>query len=161
MEETGRVTKTNGNRAEVEVAARGECTGCSAHGICHSAGGKSRRVLAVNNAGARTGDTVVLDLSGSRGIRSNLVVFGIPALAMLAGVLVGGLVMKRDLWAGILSGIGLAAGLAVVKLVDSSVSRSGKTLPVVVRLADTSAPKGVTGDEMVDGSSGCGDGRHG
>jgi positive regulator of sigma E activity len=114
--------------------------------------------MAVNRAGAKAGDRVVLEPAERSRAWSNLLVFGVPACLMLAGVLVGGLVMRRDLWAGVLSGAGLVVGWLIVKLVDRSVSRSGRVLPVIVRLADSTEDKGDD-DEMVDRDAGCGDGR--
>ncbi len=161
MRETGRVTSVLDGRAEVEVTAQAACGHCGAHGVCNWAGVKVRRVLATNQANARPGDAVVLDVAEGGRMRSSLVVFGTPVLLMLSGVLVGGLVFGRDLWAGVLSGVGLGAGVLIVKLVDISVSRSGRSLPVIVCLADESEPKGVTGDETCDRNTRCRDGRSG
>jgi positive regulator of sigma E activity len=149
MRETGKVVNVRGGRAEVEVAARGECEHCSAHGICNWTGNSIRRVLAVNRAGAVAGDTVELESTEGTGARSNLLVFGIPALMMVAGVLVGGLVLRKDLWSGILSGVGLALGFGIVKVIDIAVHRSGRSLPVIVRLAEKSeaCPAGSDGGE--------------
>jgi len=133
MRENGKVVSTKNGRAEVEVAARGECEHCSAHGICNWTGTSTRKVLAVNRVGAAAGDIVELDTVEGVGAKSNLLVFGIPVLFMVAGVLVGGLVLRKDLWSGILSGVGLALGLGIVKVIDISVNRSGRSLPVVVR----------------------------
>ncbi len=136
MRETGKVVKVRGGRAEVEVAARGECEHCSAHSICNWTGTSLRRVLAVNKVGAAMGDLVELETVEGTGARSNLVVFGTPGLLMVAGVLVGGLVLRKDLWSGILSGVGLALGFGIVKAVDISVNRSGRSLPVIVGMAE-------------------------
>jgi positive regulator of sigma E activity len=136
MKETGKVLSTRGARAEVEVAARGECEGCSAHAMCNWTGTTTRKVLAVNKAGAGVGSVVTLEMADGSGMKSNLLVFGVPALTMLVGVLVGGLVIRKDLWSGILSGVGLAAGIGIVKLIDRSVSRSGRSLPVIIGLSD-------------------------
>jgi len=161
MRETGRVTSVSGSCAEVEVETDGACRHCGAHGVCNWTGTRARRVVALNRAGARPNDFVVLEVPDSGRVRSSLLVFGVPALLMLGGVLVGGLVIGRDLWAGVLSGVGLAAGVLIVKLVDFSVSRSGRTLPAVVRLLDENEPKGATSDEMADSDAGCGDSGHG
>ncbi len=161
MRETGRVTSVSGSRAEVEVETDGACRHCGAQGVCNWTGTKARRVLALNRAGARPEDVVVLEVPDSGRVKSSLLVFGVPALLMLVGVLTGGLVIGRDLWAGVLAGVGLAAGVLVVKLVDFLVSRSGRTLPVVVRLLDENEPKGAANDEMAGSDSGCGDGKHG
>jgi len=111
MRETGKVVSTKNDRAEVEVAAKGECAHCTAAGICNWTGTSLRRVLAVNKAGAAAGDAVELETVEGTGAKTNLLVFGIPVVFMFAGVLVGGLVLRKDLWSGILSGVGLALGL--------------------------------------------------
>jgi len=155
MQETGRVVKLSAGRAEVEVEARGECEHCSAHGICNWTGNKVRKVLAVNKAGARSGDFVALEVREGSGVKSNLLVFGIPALMMLCGVLVGGLLLS-DLWAGILAGVGLLLGAAIVKAVDMSVSRSGKSLPVIVRRLGKDECKGAKSEEVAGSNPGGG-----
>ena len=133
MHEAGKVISTKNDRAEVEVAAKGECEHCTAHGICNWTGTSTRKVLTVNKVGAATGDMVELESIEGTGAKSNLLVFGIPVLLMLAGVLVGGLIMRKDAWSGILAGVGLALGFGIVKAVDISVNRSGRSLPVIVR----------------------------
>jgi positive regulator of sigma E activity len=136
MRETGKVVSTHNDRAEVEVAARGECEHCTAAGICNWTGTSLRKVLAVNKAGTAAGDVVELETVEGTGAKSNLLVFGIPVLLMLAGVLVGGLAIRKDLWSGILSGVGLVLGLGIVKIIDIAVNRSGRSLPVIVGMAE-------------------------
>ena len=135
MRETGKVLSTKNDRAEVEVAAHGECEKCSAHGLCNWTGTSLRKVLAVNRAGAGAGDVVELEVVEGTGAKSNLLVFGIPVLFMFAGVLIGGLLIRKDVWSGILAGVGLVLGFGIVKIIDIAVNRSGKSLPVIVRLA--------------------------
>jgi positive regulator of sigma E activity len=133
MRENGKVVSTKNGRAEVEVAAKGECEHCSAHGVCNWTGTSVRKVLAVDRVGAVVGDRVELETGTGTGARANLVVFGIPVVLMLAGVLVGGLAIRRDVWSGILAGVGLVLGFGIVKAIDIAVNRSGRSLPVVVR----------------------------
>jgi sigma-E factor negative regulatory protein RseC len=135
MRETGKVVGTKNDRAEVEVAARGECEHCTAHGICNWTGTSLRKVLAVNKAGAAAGDVVELETVEGTGAKSNLLVFGIPVVLMVAGVLIGGLMLRKDMWSGILAGVGLALGFGIVKVIDIAVNRSGRSLPVIVRRA--------------------------
>ncbi len=136
MRENGKVVSTKNDRAEVEVAARGECEHCTAAGICNWTGTSLRKVLAVNKVGAAAGDVVELESVEGTGAKSNLMVFGIPVLLMLAGVLVGGIAVRKDLWSGILAGVGLVLGSGIVKAIDVSVNRSGRNLPVIVGRAD-------------------------
>jgi positive regulator of sigma E activity len=135
MRETGKVVSTKNDRAEVEVAAKGECEHCTAHGICNWNGTNVRKVLAVNKVGAGAGDMVELEIVEGSGAKTNLLVFGIPVVFMFAGVLVGGLVLRKDAWSGILAGVGLALGFGIVKAIDVSVNRSGRSLPVIAGMA--------------------------
>jgi positive regulator of sigma E activity len=133
MRENGKVTSTKNDRAEVEVAAKGECEHCTAAGICNWTGTSLRKVLAVNKVGAVTGDMVELETVEGSGAKTNLVVFGIPVVLMFAGVLIGGLVLRKDMWSGILAGVGLALGFGIVKIIDIAVNKSGRSLPVITR----------------------------
>jgi len=148
MRETGKVVSTNNDRAEVEVAAKGECEHCTAHGICNWTGNNLRKVLAVNKVGAGAGDLVELETVEGSGAKTNLLVFGIPVVFMFAGVLIGGLVLRKDAWSGILAGVGLALGFGIVKIIDVSVNRSGRSLPVVIRR--------MSADEIRSQKSECG-----
>ncbi len=159
MRETGKVISTKSDRAEVEVAAKGECEHCTAHGICNWNGTNVRKVLTVNRVGAGLGDVVELETVEGTGAKTNLLVFGIPAVLMLAGVLIGGLVLRKDAWSGILAGVGLGLGFGIVKAIDVSVNRSGTSLPVIVGMAEVRGQKAECGsqnqgesDESVDGS---------
>jgi sigma-E factor negative regulatory protein RseC len=163
MRETGKVVNTKNDRAEVEVAAKGECEHCTAAGICNWTGTSLRKVLAVNKFGAGAGDTVELETVEGSGAKTNLLVFGIPVMLMLAGVLIGGLLLRKDMWSGILAGVGLALGFGIVKIIDIAVNRSGTSLPVIVGMAEVREQKAECGsqnegesNESVDGS---GDGR--
>jgi positive regulator of sigma E activity len=163
MRETGRVVSVSDGRAEVEVAARGECEHCSAHSVCNWTGTSVRKVLAVNKIGASTDELVELDTGEGTGAKTNILVFGIPVLLMLVGVLVGGLVLHNDLWSGILTGVGLVLGFVIVKIIDVAVNRSGRSLPLIVgRAAEVSSQntecrsqsEGATNENAVGGDTG-------
>lgn len=134
MEETGTVVGFKGTKVEVEVSVRGECSHCPAHSLCNWTGQKTRMILAMNAVQARLGDRVLLSLPPKRKVSSNLLIFGVPTLGMLVGVLLGSLVFRAELWAGVLTGVGLTAGFLLVKLIDILAGRSGKILPVVVKI---------------------------
>jgi len=59
----------------------------------------------------------------------------VPVVLMVTGVLIGGLLLRKDLWSGILAGVGLLLGLGIVKIFDIAANRSGSGLPVIVRRA--------------------------
>jgi sigma-E factor negative regulatory protein RseC len=160
LENAGQVARLSGPNAEVLVTPGEACGSCSNASYC-GGGNKKRRLLARNPLGAQTGDWVVVSVDEARGTLSALVVFGIPALAILAGVLAGGLLLGKDLWAGILAGVGLVAGVLVVKIVDRQAQRSGRGLPEIVRRLDSPEAftcKGGGSEAVADDRAGAGDG---
>ncbi len=136
MRETGKVVSIASGRAQVEVAAKEECGHCSAHGVCNWTGTSVRKVLAVDRAGVKAGDLVEIEIGAGTGAQTNLLVFGIPVALMLGGVLLGGLVLRRDMWSAILAGVGLVLGFGIVKVIDIRANRSGRNLPVILGKTD-------------------------
>lgn len=132
QEETGKVVGVNGERAEVLVIPEEGCAHCDAAGFCNWTGKREKTVLALNPIGAAAGEMVVLSRRIRPGTRSALLVFGLPALLMILGVILGA-VLGNDLWAAILAGVGLASGFLVIKLFDHAKGKTGKDLPVIVR----------------------------
>ncbi|MEO0085688.1 MAG: SoxR reducing system RseC family protein [candidate division WOR-3 bacterium] len=151
IEEQGRVVKTLGERAEVEVVPAGACSHCGAAGMCNWTGKREKIVVARNPVGAKVGQTVVMSRSERVGAGSALLVFGLPSLLLVAGVIIGSL-LRNDVLAGILAAIGLGLGAAIVLLVNWSAARSGRVLPEIVRVVAEEA-KGED-DEAVAGCIG-------
>ena len=139
MEEHGRITAIHGDRAEVEVVPGKACKTCGASGFCNWTGKRHKLLTARNPVHARAGDTVVVRTPESGRSRSAALVFGIPAVSMLAGVLLGSLFWGNT-GAAVLGGIGLGAGLLAVKAIDLRAARTGHNLPVVVRRVDAPSP---------------------
>ncbi|MBM3314227.1 SoxR reducing system RseC family protein [candidate division WOR-3 bacterium] len=146
IEEAGRVVAVQGGRAEVEVAPHGGCEHCGAAGICNWAGKREKRVFARNKLGAAVGQSVVLGRTEKGGALSALAVFGVPGGLLLLGI-VAGTVLAGDKWAAGLGGAGLLAGLVVVRVLDRAAARSGRNLPVVLRLVTEEECKGDASDE--------------
>lgn len=106
MIEQGMVKETyDRGTARVAFAAGAQCARCHA---CIRAGDE-RYVEAANEAGAKTGDRVVVEIPQSTVARAAILVFIFPALAFLIGIAV----------AGMLGGsIFLLIGLLVISLAD-------------------------------------------
>lgn len=135
MEEHGRITAIHGDRAEVEVVPGEACKSCGASGFCNWTGKRQKLLTARNPVQAGVGDKVVVSTPESGRSRSAALVFGIPAVSMLTGVLLGSLFWGNT-GAAVLGGIGLGAGLLGIKVVDMRATRTGRNLPVIVRRVD-------------------------
>ncbi len=112
IEERGRVVAVEGPYAWVEASGGGACGTCAARAGCGTAslqawlGRRRRRVRALNRAGARPGDEVVVGLAEGALLRGSVLVYLTP----LAGLLAGGL--AAALLAGPADGPAAAGALA-------------------------------------------------
>jgi len=88
--EEGVVLKTEANTAWVKTIRTGSCSECSAREACHSiGGGKEMEVHALNPAGARTGDRVVIGFETGSLLKASFLLYIIPIFALIAGAALG------------------------------------------------------------------------
>jgi sigma-E factor negative regulatory protein RseC len=84
------VLRTSGKIAWAKMDRAGGCEGCSEKGACGiESGGKSVEVEAVNEAGARVGDLVLIDVKSASVLKAAFLLYVCPILAMLAGATIG------------------------------------------------------------------------
>ena len=87
MIQKGKVVKTDGEYATVEVMRTSACVGCSQQEGCIACKKKITSV-AYDPIGAKIGDTVLLESESSKVLLYALLVFVLPIAAALAGYLI-------------------------------------------------------------------------
>ena len=87
IEEIGIVTSTDGTTAHVNVPKKTTCEGCTA-GTC-IAGEQSMEIVAFNKAGAKSGQKVKVLIQSSAYLKGTMVIYGVPALALVLGAVFG------------------------------------------------------------------------
>jgi len=87
IEEIGIVTSTDGTTAHVNVPKKSTCEGCTA-GAC-TAGEQSMEIVAFNKVGAEAGQKVKVLIQSSAYMKGTMIIYGIPALAMVLGAVFG------------------------------------------------------------------------
>ena len=87
IEEIGIVTSTEGRTAHVNVPKKSTCEGCTA-GTC-TTGEQSMEIIAFNKARAETGQKVKVLIHSSAYMKGAIIIYGIPALALVAGAVFG------------------------------------------------------------------------
>ena len=146
-EEQGTVIRTYGDRALVRTRRNSACEGCSHTGACHAMGGAHdvMEVEARNQAGARAGDTVVLELSDSVFLSASFAVYVVPVVGFVLGALGGNALGEHfggdaDLWA-FLAGLALCgAAFGLVRFVLALFPGHEQALmPTIVRRASNTA----------------------
>ena len=149
MKEQALVVKTAGRIAVVQIEKRPECAACK---VCAFAGGKSRvKVKALNTAGAKTGDRVLVEAEKDNRALASFVVYIVPVLLGIAGVVIGAYCFEEELWAAVLCLIGLALGFVAVWAIDKLLSKRRGFGIEVVSVLDT--PKTEKKEETDNGES--------
>ena len=88
--EKGIVLKASEGHAEVALIENGGCKECSAKIFCKPSGKDSSKVLEVLDPyGVHPGDEVQIEVSGSAVLKASMILYGIPLLLILIGIMVG------------------------------------------------------------------------
>jgi len=88
--EEGIVIRSDTVSAWVMTMKTDACESCSAKGGCHIfGGGKDTEVEAINTAGAKPGDTVILGFESGSFLKLSFFLYVFPVLSMIIGALVG------------------------------------------------------------------------
>jgi sigma-E factor negative regulatory protein RseC len=145
IEESARVVEVSGDYAWVETEPATSCGSCSARAGCGTSvlatlfGRRDAPVRALNRAGARAGEQVVIGISESSLVRGSLAVYMVPLAGLLAGALAGRYIGMELLpghaeLASIAGAVaGLLAGLAWLRYFSRASGRDERYQPVVLR----------------------------
>jgi sigma-E factor negative regulatory protein RseC len=88
--EKGIVVKIDGGRILVEAARNASCKSCSAAGSCSGTlSNGRRRIWMENNCGAGMGDEVAFFFREKAMIAGSLVLYAVPAVMLIAGIVLG------------------------------------------------------------------------
>ncbi|WP_162523455.1 SoxR reducing system RseC family protein [Calorimonas adulescens] len=86
MLERARVVKTNGNIAKIVVVRSEMCGSCHA---CPVSRGEDFFLDVYNEAGAKEGDEVEVEMENNGFLSASLILYGIPLVAFFVGIFVG------------------------------------------------------------------------
>jgi len=88
--EEGIVIHTQDAFARVETTQSRSCKGCTSKGSCHiGADGKRAEVLALNLAGAREGDRILMQFETASLLKACFLLYIFPVGCMLVGAVLG------------------------------------------------------------------------
>jgi sigma-E factor negative regulatory protein RseC len=88
--EEGIVLRTDSEAAWVKTVRSSACEGCTAKGSCHSMGGnKEMEVKALNTAGARIGDRIVLSFESAALLKATFLIYVFPIILLIIGAVLG------------------------------------------------------------------------
>jgi sigma-E factor negative regulatory protein RseC len=137
MEEIGVVNTVEGHIAKVAVAKKSMCEHCTA-GTCHMTD-EGAELEALNNAGARAGQRVRVVMRPYTYLKGSLVVYGLPAIALVIGAVAGkelgssGVIrgMDPELLSALFAFGFFAVSFFFIKLWSSRAEKKTKYTPII------------------------------
>jgi len=88
--EQGIVLRTDSEGAWVKTIRSSACEGCTAKGSCHATdGGSEMEVKALNTAGARAGDRIVLTFETASFLKATFLIYVFPIILLTVGAALG------------------------------------------------------------------------
>ncbi|MBI4684665.1 MAG: SoxR reducing system RseC family protein [Nitrospirae bacterium] len=141
MEEVGVVKSIEGMIAKVSVPRKSVCEGCTA-GTCKP-DEQSMEIEAINKAKAKVGQRVKVIVKTYTYLSGSIIVYGIPALALITGAIIGKEVFSsqfKDMDPDIISAIfGFGAFLIaflVIKIWSMTASKKTESKPVIEEILE-------------------------
>ena len=138
--EQGIVIKADSSAAWVKTVKTGDCAGCTARGSCHSLGNSDEReVEAINVAGAREGDRILLLFETSSLLKATFLLYVFPILLLVIGAVLGQtMALQLDFSP---SGLSLLTGFSfflaavlIVKTRANKMARKQEYRPKVIKI---------------------------
>jgi len=142
--EQGIVIKTDFRTAWVKTIKSANCAGCSAKGSCHTKGaGEEMEVKAINEAGARQGDRIVLSFETSSLLKATFLLYVFPILLLIIGAAIGqGMAPKFDFnpsgFSAITGFTFFFAALPIIKITANKLARKNEYRPKIIKILNRS-----------------------
>ena len=138
IEEVGKVVAVNGEQAWVETIRQSACDACSAKSGCgHSTlaklGQKSHHIQANCEVEVAVGDQVVVGVPEDIMIRSSMLAYLVPLIAMLILSIVADHLWANELLTAISAASGLGLGFMVLRWHFNRFEHDPRYQPVVLR----------------------------
>lgn len=138
MKETGLVVGIDERNAKVKIERKSACGSCKGCRLGET-GEMSMTIDVSNEAGARVGDLVEIDMETTDVLFAAFIMYGIPLIALLAGVFLSYGISPRfgwgEDWVHMLVGLVFTAlSFLVIKTQERSIKQSTKFKPSVSRI---------------------------
>lgn len=114
-------------RLMAEVVRSEACQQCRA---CNF-GQQERVYIEVGDIKCAEGDEVFIEIHDGSVSKASVMAYGLPVATLFAGLLIGSAFTDKDYIQALCAAAGLAIGLAVIKIIDKRIKKSGKYMPRV------------------------------
>ncbi len=137
--ECGTVIDVQNNYAILEIMQQDTCASCAAHEVCAALGGGKKQISVINSLNAKKGDEVEICISDRGSLISALIVYVLPILLLLAGMVCGSIFLQNGLFSsdgamavGGTSSILIAFG--IIKLINPIIKKMNIFRPNMLRI---------------------------
>lgn len=143
IQETGTVTGVQGEFATVEAERTGSCKHCSSKGMCGTIDSAANKVTicALNEAGAKVGDIVIVGIPGKSFLHASLLVYTTPILALIVGGGLGsvahrfiGDIISKDALSALFALVFIVASVFYVKSKSGKIDSDSRYTPIIMRI---------------------------
>ncbi|MBI5493038.1 MAG: SoxR reducing system RseC family protein [Deltaproteobacteria bacterium] len=142
MEEHGIVVQDKKRTVLIKAQRSTSCDSCASKKTCASGSADSEMLIEAENAvGAKVGDRVVFTIGTASILKAGLLLYLVPILCFIAGVVLGQTVAKNifpaqnpDLVSGVLGVIFLALAFIGLKVYSSFIEKDKSFRPHVLRV---------------------------
>ncbi|MCP5106025.1 MAG: SoxR reducing system RseC family protein [bacterium] len=138
--EEGTITKVADDKAWVRTRRSSMCEGCKSQGVCHSLGGtENMETEAINTAGAKEGDRVVLEIASGSLWKISFIFYMIPVFFLIAGVIAGLKIGKNysaepELFSFLCGVLACFVAYSIIKLIAKVLEKNKAYIPKVIKI---------------------------
>ena len=138
--EQGIVLRTDSQTAWVKTVRSTACEDCSARGSCHTMGGaRDMEVKALNTAGARVGDRIVLSFETASLLKATFLIYLFPIILLIVGAALGQMLapiidLKPSISSALLGFAFFFTALVIVKVRANKMAKKNAYQPRVVKI---------------------------
>lgn len=141
MEEHGLVVQIKGKNAVIKTQRTSACDNCSSKKSCGTGGAGSDVLIELENSiGARVSDRVTFSVGSASILKAGLIVYLVPVLSFIAGVVIGQVVSgyipdaNPDLVSGLLGAAFLVAAFIGLKIYNAFLDRNSSFRAKILRV---------------------------
>ena len=138
--EEGTIIKVYEDKAWVKVRRNSACSTCNCQSSCSSLGGENiMEAEAINTANGQVGDRVLLRIPDKALWKMSFVLYMIPVIFLMAGVVIGmslakSYSMKPELGGLILGVLGCVLSYIIIKIISRAIRDDKEYVPEIVSI---------------------------
>ncbi|MEO0083356.1 MAG: SoxR reducing system RseC family protein [candidate division WOR-3 bacterium] len=130
MQEIGKIIEIIGDIAKIEITPSGGCAHCAQFNLCHPWGQNKKVIELKNTINGQIGDTVKIEIKENARLLSIGLVFGLPTILFITGLVIGNF-LKNEKLGAVFGGCGLVLAVILLKIIDNLLKKKDPNIVVI------------------------------